>query len=1081
MSELFYGNLLGSSIQNNKFKLNNELIEEYRKKKVPFGFNGLGEIVYLRTYSREKENGENEKWVDTIERVVNGVFEILQHYVVNILKSTWDPCKADMLSKNMFIKMFEMKFLPPGRGLWAMGSPIITKKGFSAALNNCAFVSTIDLKDNKYEPFLFLMDASMLGVGVGFDTLGAGSFIISGFNPNKEKTIHTISDDREGWVYSVELLLKSYFNYTEEIIFNYSNIREAGAKLKIFGGTSSGPDPLIKLHVDVSNLLHGYIDKPISVTCITDIMNMIGVCTVSGNIRRCLPKDSLVHSFNGLIPIQDIKIGDLIQTSTGYEKVIDTMIQGFQNLVSIITQDGIFKCTPNHRMAVMATPTTYKWIAAKDLKPEHILYTTRIPINGTKTQLPEWDYEYPTHSTTCKSITIPELDADIAWLIGIFSGDRYHPFVQASYPNYKLNGFNAHINIVFGIEEYDMALKAKEQLQRFGDTLKITLKKRKNENSYIVLCTSKQLAYYFDKNIKQANNEIIVPEYILTGTLDVRLGYIAGVMDSDGSIKSRPIQIVSTISKVWIMQLQTLCYSCGFETRLKLSTKQTLSRKNWQLIHKLVIITKYSKSIVTNIPQLCKKFTIPDIIARYSNSFPANIVEINDRRYNKNNNILIDLYEQFFDKVNFCPTKVIRLEYNNELVETYDIAVENVHEFYCNGYLTHNSAEIAFGNANCEEFLNLKNYDINPQRMEYGWTSNNSVFADIGMDYSKICESIKNNGEPGIAWLSNMKDYSRLIDFPDHIDYRVSGGNPCLEQSLESMELCCLVETFPTKHENYEDFKDTLYYAFLYAKVVTLLPLHWPKSNDIIMRNRRIGCSVSGIAQFITKHGINELKNWLENGYKVICNYDQTISDWLCIRQSIKKTSVKPSGTISLLTGATPGIHYPESKYYIRRMRISKNSSLLDKIIQAGYNTEPCVLNPTLTTIIEFPIKAGDDIRSIDEVSMWEQLSLAAFMQRYWADNQVSATITFKKEESSQIVHALEYFQYQLKGISFLPKLENDTCYKQMPYESITKEQYDEMYKKINKNISLSSKNMMNEFVLENQLNYCDGDKCIRF
>ena len=77
------------------------------------------------------------------------------------------------------------------------------------------------------------------------------------------------------------------------------------------------------------------------------------------------------------------------------------------------------------------------------------------------------------------------------------------------------------------------------------------------------------------------------------------------------------------------------------------------------------------------------------------------------------------------------------------------------------------------------------------------WASNNSIFAKLGMDYTKVAESIAVNGEPGIAWLDNMQQYSRMKDAPDNKDHRVRGGNPCLEQSLEHMELCTLVETFP--------------------------------------------------------------------------------------------------------------------------------------------------------------------------------------------------------------------------------------------------------------------------------------------
>ena len=141
----------------------------------------------------------------------------------------------------------------------------------------------------------------------------------------------------------------------------------------------------------------------------------------------------------------------------------------------------------------------------------------------------------------------------------------------------------------------------------------------------------------------------------------------------------------------------------------------------------------------------------------------------------------------------------------------------------------------------------------------------------------------------------------------DDRDWRVSGGNPCLEQSLESFEMCCLVETFPARHESKEDYLDTLKYAFLYAKTVTLGSTHWSKTNQVMLRNRRIGCSMSGVAQFTAQHGLPGLLEWCEEGYDQVQKIDATLSEWLAIPESIKTTSVKPSGTVSLLAGSTPG------------------------------------------------------------------------------------------------------------------------------------------------------------------------------
>jgi len=649
------------------FSLSEAFLEKYKDEIPPFGFNGLGYLVYMRTYSRIKDDGTNEQWWETVARVVNGAYNMQKKWIMGN-RLYWNEWKAQASAKEMFDRMYNMKFLPPGRGLWAMGTPITEEKGLFAALNNCAFVSTEDLKHDLSKPFTFLMDASMLGVGVGFDTKGSGEIVIKGINKEKDFETFVIPDTREGWVESVGKLIDAYFTGQPDILFDFSLVRGPGEPIRGFGGVSSGPDPLVKLHYNIREVLEPLVGKPITVRAIVDIMNFIGKAVVAGNVRR--------------------------------------------------------------------------------------------------------------------------------------------------------------------------------------------------------------------------------------------------------------------------------------------------------------------------------------------------------------------------------------------------------------------TAEIAIGEADDEEYLNLKNYDINPERAEYGWTSNNSIYATLGMDYTKAADRTWHNGEPGYVWLENIQGYSRIKNGMDNKDFRAKGVNPCVEQSLESYELCNLVETFPMRHESLEDYLKTLKYAYLYSKTVTLGQTHWPETNRVMLRNRRIGCSVSGVAQFITKNGIETLRQWLETGYNTIQDYDTIYSEWLAIPKSVKTTSVKPSGTVSLLAGATPGVHYPESRFYIRRMRLAKNSKLVKPLKRAKYNIEEAFGDPS-SLVVDFPVDVGEGIRTINEVSMWEQLSLAAFMQRHWADNQVSCTITFDPDkEGKNIANALNFFQYQLKGISFLPKI-NGGSYPQMPYEEISEEDYKEKLKKVKK---LDFTNVeQHEAVVDK---FCNNDVC---
>ena len=298
---------------------------------------------------------------------------------------------------------------------------------------------------------------------------------------------------------------------------------------------------------------------------------------------------------------------------------------------------------------------------------------------------------------------------------------------------------------------------------------------------------------------------------------------------------------------------------------------------------------------------------------------------------------------------------------------------------------------------------------------------------------------------------------------------QVAGTNPCAEQSLESYEICNLVETFPSRHETLEDYKRTLKFAYLYAKTVTLVPTHNERTNAIMLRNRRIGLSQSGIIESFERHGRRTHFNWCDEGYKYVCNLDRIYAQWLCVPESIKKTSIKPSGTVSLLPGVTPGIHYAHSEYYLRAMRIDKTSKLVEPLRNAGYHIEESVYGDN-TWVVYFPVRTENFDRSKNDVSVWEQVENVAQMQYYWADNQVSATITFRKEEARDIPKILELYETRLKSISFLPLVDHQ--YAQAPYQEISKEMYEHAVSR------LKPLDFSNMYTDEAQDLFCDGDKC---
>lgn len=383
---------------------------------------------------------------------------------------------------------------------------------------------------------------------------------------------------------------------------------------------------------------------------------------------------------------------------------------------------------------------------------------------------------------------------------------------------------------------------------------------------------------------------------------------------------------------------------------------------------------------------------------------------------------------------------------------------------------TRRSAQLMQGDPTDHEFLNLKNPNTSQaELLSHRWASNNSVTVSRGMDYSTLAEATAENGEPGYIWLDNARHYGRIKDGYGDWDLEVMGFNPCGEQSLSSMELCNVADLVPAQCNELTELTEVTKFAYLYAKSVTLIPTHDPQVNAVMGRNRRIGMGVMGVVDAIDKFGFRKFIDFLDKNYSHIRELDKIYSRWLCVPTSIKVTTVKPNGTTANLPGRKPGVHYPHAEYYIRNVRFQVGSPLLQPLIDAGYPYAYSVQQDN-TVVVSFPIHESHYTRSKAEVSMMEQLELAAAMQHYWSDNSVSITVTFKPEEASLIPWALELFEDRLKTVSFLPL--TDHKYKQAPYITISQAEYEAMAARITP-LKLSEGNTR-----DSSEKFCTGEYC---
>jgi ribonucleoside-diphosphate reductase alpha chain len=263
---------------NEHFSLSLDFASRLQLMKPDFGYDGYGELVFFRTYSRIKTNGGQENWADVVTRVINGTFSIRKDfYARNYIR--WDEEYWQAYAYRMAISLFNMHWFPGGRGLWAMGTSFIYERG-SMALNNCGYCVLGD-NDTLANDLNWMMDALMLGVGVGFEPKRTG---LIRYKP-VGTYIFEIPDSREGWADSVKLLVEAYTQPNRrKPIFKYDKLREEGLLIKGFGGKASGPVPLKRLHENMEMLFESEsIDE---VRLKADIGNILGVCVVAGNVRR---------------------------------------------------------------------------------------------------------------------------------------------------------------------------------------------------------------------------------------------------------------------------------------------------------------------------------------------------------------------------------------------------------------------------------------------------------------------------------------------------------------------------------------------------------------------------------------------------------------------------------------------------------------------------------------------------------------------------------------------------------------------------------------------------------------------------
>ena len=355
------------------------------------------------------------------------------------------------------------------------------------------------------------------------------------------------------------------------------------------------------------------------------------------------------------------------------------------------------------------------------------------------------------------------------------------------------------------------------------------------------------------------------------------------------------------------------------------------------------------------------------------------------------------------------------------------------------------SAQIAIGDADDVEFLLAKRWDMGNIPSWRAMSNNSVICNDISDLHEYFWDGYEGKGEPyGLINLRLSRKVGRLGE-TQYPDPNVQVYNPCAEQSLESYETCCLAEIFLSNVKSKEEFIDIAQLLYRINKHSLAIPCHQKETEAIVHKNMRMGIGVTGVLQ-----ATEEQRSWLADAYKELRIFDEQYSEKHGFNKSIKLTTVKPSGSLSLLPGVTSGIHPAYAQYMIRRVRIAAGHPLIETCKQHGYHVEPQRnfdgTDDHSTMVVEFPFAYPEGTKLAENMTAIDQLKEVKRMQEEWSDNSVSCTVYYRKEELPEIREYLKKnYKNGHKSLSFL--LHSEHGFHQAPIEEITKDRYEDLIK----------------------------------
>lgn len=277
------------------------------------------------------------------------------------------------------------------------------------------------------------------------------------------------------------------------------------------------------------------------------------------------------------------------------------------------------------------------------------------------------------------------------------------------------------------------------------------------------------------------------------------------------------------------------------------------------------------------------------------------------------------------------------------------------------------------------------------------------------------------------------------------------GTNPCGEIILRPRGFCNLTEVIARQSDGVGDLKEKIRLSSILGTWQSTQTRYgfvepdWQKNAE---EERLLGVSITGIYDngiLRGDKGLEILGQQLMRFKETAIKSNRIEAGHIGINPSVAVTTIKPSGTVSQLVNCPSGIHQGHAEYYIRRVTGDNKDPITQFMCDAGVPNEPHAAKPQQMTVFSFPIALGKKTITRDQVTAIEHMELVRCYNQNWSEHAVSCTISVRENEWPAVGGWVYDNFDDLAGMSFLPHFEEDSSYPQLPYQTITAQEYEQM------------------------------------